>query len=129
MSLLLACLPPGTKAARENPFPRMLPNRRSTMKLTTITLGVLLATVAVPAFAQMGYGAPPPQAPQIPANQQQTEEKAPAIKISPGAQHALVELKKAVDANDTASIPEKVEAAKAVAKTKEDKYIIGQLQL
>ena len=42
---------------------------------------------------------------------------------------ALVELQDAVQKNDFANVPAKVAAAQAVATTKEDKYLIGRLQL
>jgi tetratricopeptide (TPR) repeat protein len=62
-----------------------------------------------------------------PAVAQQAE--APKIKISESAGPAIMELQKAVNANDVASIPAKLAAAQAKAKTKDDKYFIGQLQL
>ena len=52
-----------------------------------------------------------------------------AVKPSSKALKALVELQNAVNANDVANIPAKVAAAQAVATTKEDRYLIGQLQL
>ena len=42
---------------------------------------------------------------------------------------AIIDLQTAVNANDTANIPAKVAAAQAVAETKEDRYLIGQMQL
>ena len=53
----------------------------------------------------------------------------PAIKLSSKAGKAIIELQKAVKANDVASIPAKLAAAQAVAQTKDDKYAIGKLQL
>jgi tetratricopeptide (TPR) repeat protein len=94
-------------------------------------LGLLLAGSTAPALAQ--YGAPPPQPPQIPPPAQQSQsEEAPAQKgpsPSNGARKAIIELQTAVNANDTANIPTKLSAAQAVAKTKDDKYIVGQLAL
>ena len=66
-------------------------------------------------------------------NQKETSE-APAPKDgnahpSGKAVKAIVDLQKAVNASDTANIPAKLAAAQAAASTKDDHYIIGQLQL
>lgn len=93
------------------------------MKLTTAALGLGAMLFATPLAAQM------------PSRTGQDEKPAPAeskpgdVKPSSGALKALIELQKAVNANDVASIPAKVAAAQAVAKTKEDRYLVGQLQL
>ena len=85
------------------------------MKLiTTTALALVAAFASVPAAAQDKPAA------------QQTE---PKINPSKGAMKALVELQTAVQKNDFASVPAKVAAAQAVATTKEDKYLIGRLQL
>ena len=95
------------------------------MKLIVPALGILAA--AAPAAAQ--YNTPPAAAQQtVPQDQQQPAEE-PKIKASSGALRAIVDLQTAVNANDVASIPAKVAAAQAVARTKEDRYIIAQLQL
>ena len=105
------------------------------MKLTTTALAlVLTAAASGTAYAQYGMQAPPPQNPQTAAPaqaQQQGEQPAakPGVKPSAKAQKALVELQKAVDANDVANIPAKLAAAEAVASTKEDRYLIGQMRL
>jgi len=62
-----------------------------------------------------------------PATAQQAE--APKVKVSEAASPAIADLQKAVNANDVASIPAKLAAAQAKAKTKDDKYVVGQLQL
>ena len=102
------------------------------MKLITSTAIVLAAGLsASPAGAQM-YGSAPPQQPQQTAaqsNQSAEQAKGPQIKLSGKAQKAIVELQTAVKANDVANIPAKVQAAQAVAQTKDDRYAIGQLQL
>ncbi len=93
------------------------------MKFTVPALGIGLA-IAAPALAQMGASidpTPPPQA--------QSPAKPGDVKPSSAALKAIVELQTAVNANDVANIPAKVAAAQKVAKTKEDRYIIGQLQL
>ncbi len=51
------------------------------------------------------------------------------MKPSGAALKAIVDLQTAVNANDYANVPAKVAAAQAVAKTKEDRYIIAQLHL
>jgi tetratricopeptide (TPR) repeat protein len=83
--------------------------------------------MAAPAFAQEEvYTAPPKQqgakAPPAAAGAGQVKPSNQALK-------AIVELQTAVNGNDTANIPAKVAAAQAVATTKEDRYLIGQLQL
>ena len=50
------------------------------------------------------------------------------LDISKGAQKAIIELQNAVNANDTASIPAKLAAAQAVAKTNDDKFVIASNQ-
>lgn len=86
------------------------------MKLiTTTALALIAALSAAPAAAQGG---------SAPAQQQQ-----PKITPSKGAVKALSELQDAVNKNDYASVPAKVAAAEAVATTKEDHYLVGQLQL
>jgi tetratricopeptide (TPR) repeat protein len=86
------------------------------MKLiTTTALALVAALAAVPASAQTT---------NAPAQQAQ-----PKVTPSKGAMKALSELQDAVNKNDFASVPAKVAAAQAVATTKEDRYLIGQLQL
>jgi tetratricopeptide (TPR) repeat protein len=89
------------------------------MKLITTTALALVAVLsAAPAIAQnKGAQQQPAQAPQ------------PKISPSKGALKAIVDLQDAVNKNDYASVPAKVAAANAVATTKEDKYLVGQLQL
>jgi tetratricopeptide (TPR) repeat protein len=108
------------------------------MKLISSTaIALVIGLSATPAAAQMGqYGATAPQPPRTATTtngQAPTETTAaPAkggVKPSGKALKALIELQKAVDANDSANIPAKVAAAQAVATTKEDHYLVGQLQL
>lgn len=91
---------------------------------------------AAPAAAQYGGGygqsapPPPPTVPSIPNTMPQPQaSEQPSLKISKEAMKAIVELQKAVTANDFANVPAKAQAALAVAKTKEDRYAIAQLQL
>ncbi|MFL6752649.1 MAG: tetratricopeptide repeat protein [Sphingomicrobium sp.] len=100
------------------------------MKLITPTaLGLMLAGVAAPASAQYGQSRPTQT---VPAPQGETEAPAEAkgsIRPSAKAVKALQDLQKAVQANDRANIPAKLAAAQAVATTREDRFIIAQLQL
>jgi tetratricopeptide (TPR) repeat protein len=102
------------------------------MKLFTTTALALVALVSAPAAAQ-SYGSTAQQPSRLPPQQQNNEAKPaeaqPKITPSKGALKAIVELQDAVNKNDYASVPAKVAAANAVAKTKEDRYLIGQFQL
>jgi tetratricopeptide (TPR) repeat protein len=82
------------------------------MSTTMIAFGALV--LAAPAAAQQQQAAPAEQT---------------KAKISEKAGPAIMDLQKAVNANDVASIPAKLAAAQAKAQTKDDKYIIAQLQL
>jgi tetratricopeptide (TPR) repeat protein len=108
------------------------------MKLMITTAALALLAAAAPASAQYtssGSSASPQQMPtaqsqQAPAQQQSggglmTHQP----KLSSGAGKAIVDLQNAVNKNDTASIPAKLAAAKAAAKTGDDKYAIGILEL
>ena len=89
------------------------------MKLiTTTALALVAALAATPAVAQTK------PTPAQPAQQQE-----PKATPSKGALKALSELNDAVQRNDVANIPAKLAAAQAVATTKDDKYLIGRLQL
>jgi len=94
------------------------------MKFTLPALGIGLA-IAAPAYAQMGMSIDPTPKAAEPAKGQSKD----GLKPSSAALDAIVALQNAVNANDVANIPAKVAAAQKAAKTKEDRYIIGQLQL
>jgi tetratricopeptide (TPR) repeat protein len=101
------------------------------MKSITSTAIVLVASLsASPAGAQM-YGSAPPQQQQtaVQPAQNADQAKGPQLKLSGKAQKPIVDLQTAVKANDVANIPAKVQAAQAVASTKDDHYAIAQLQL
>ena len=51
------------------------------------------------------------------------------LDLSKEARKAIIELQTAVNANDTASIPAKLAAAQAVARTNDDKYVIAINQI
>ncbi len=98
--------------------------------MTRAVVALLAASAATPALAQ--YGQTPAQKATAPkASTQPAEQQQPANTIKPSnkALKALIELQTAVNANDTASIPAKLAAAQAVASTKEDRYLIAQMQL
>jgi tetratricopeptide (TPR) repeat protein len=105
------------------------------MKKTVLALGLMTASSALGA---QGYGqpapAPPAEAPQLDNRRPEkaAKEAAPAgrkINISKPAQKAVIDLQNTVNANDIANIPAKLAAAKAAAKTDEDRYYIGILEL
>lgn len=107
------------------------------MKSTFPMLAMLLMSAgATPALAQYG-SAPPPAPPRIPQStvQQQGDDGQQAkasdsgARPSKGALKAIVELQKAIQANDAAAYPAALAAAKAAASTNQDRYIIGRLQL
>lgn len=101
-----------------------------TISTRALLLALVIGSTAVtaPASAQYYQSAPPPSvtprasSPAAPAGQRKFD-------ISNGARKAIVELQTAVNANDVANFPAKLAAAQAVGKTKDDKYVIGQLQL
>lgn len=91
-------------------------------------IALAAATLAGPASAQYSTTAEA-GSPRAATNAQ--AQGPTLVKVSPSrqAQSAIAELQKAVLAKDSASIPGKVAAAQAVATTKEDRYLIAQLQL
>ena len=98
------------------------------MKLiTTTALALVAGAFAAPAAAQYGATAQQPQT--VPAPAATTQPAQPQIKPSSKALKALVDLQTAVNNKDYANVPAKVAAAQAVASTKEDRYLIGQMQL
>jgi tetratricopeptide (TPR) repeat protein len=102
------------------------------MKLITTTALALVAVVsAAPAAAQYGTTPQQPQSIPQPAPSQKAAPQAaqPQVKPSGKALKAIVDLQNTVNKNDLANVPAKVAAAQAVASTKEDRYLIGELQL
>jgi tetratricopeptide (TPR) repeat protein len=99
------------------------------MKLTTTKLGLLIASgglvLASPATAQDKAAAPQAQpgstAPAPAAQYQPT--------VSSSARKQIFALQEAVNAKEVAKIPALLAAAKEKAKTKDDLYVIAQLQL
>ena len=97
------------------------------MKLiTTTAIASIAAAAATPAAAQYGASAQQQTVPQAPA-----QPKAAQVQIKPSgkALKAIVDLQDTVKKNDFANVQAKVAAAQAVASTKEDRYLIGKLQL
>jgi tetratricopeptide (TPR) repeat protein len=101
--------------------------------ITTTALALVMALAATPAAAQYGSSAPQQQPQQLPprANQQEAAQPQAQPKIKPSAKalKAIIELQDAVNKNDVANVPAKVAAAQSVATTKEDRYLIGQLEI
>ena len=83
--------------------------------LTLLGLGLGLCLTVPPAAAQTGSTA----AAAAPRK----------LDLSKEARKALIELQAAVTANDVASIPLKVAAAQALAKTADDRYFIARQQI
>ncbi len=105
------------------------------MKFTTTALALALIATSGAAIAQRegNYGATAQQPRPMPTQEEQ-KPAAPSdagFKIKPSAKalKPIIDLQKAVNANDTANIPARLADANAAASTKEDKYIIAQLQL
>ena len=112
------------------------------MKFTTkICIAALATSAAFPVIAQripVGGSSTNTKAPDN-ARMQETGEQTSTttaatsttgrkLDISKGAQKAIVDLQTAVNANDTATIPAKLAAAQAVAKTNDDKFAIASNQ-
>ena len=100
------------------------------MKLTLTALALLLAGTSAPALAQYN-SVPPPSGTSQPQSSAPANAPAKSANIRPSdqAMKAMIELQDAVKAKDPAQIAQKVAAAQKVAKTKEDRYLIGQFQL
>ncbi len=108
------------------------------MKSTLTAAAVLLAgtaLLATPAVAQSNYGAQAaPQQSAAPAAEQAPAQNPNAIKthnpkISREASKTIQQLQKDVNDKNTAAIAADVAAANAAAKTNDDRYVIGILQL
>jgi tetratricopeptide (TPR) repeat protein len=99
------------------------------MKLTTTALGLLAGSMlaAAPALAQYGSASQPAPAQTVQSDAKSAPSAQP--KVSKDAAKALGELQKAVNAKDTANIPALVTAAQAKVKTKDDRFVLAQLQL
>ena len=101
---------------------------------TRAALIALTSTVATtPALAQYGQAAPPrPVIVEPKSDPAAAPAAAPApcqAGISKGARKALVELQTAVNAKDAANIPARIAAARAVAKSNDDRCFIAQMQV
>lgn len=105
------------------------------MTPTIKAVGALLAStlICTPALAQQNYGATSaaPQTTAQPAAQvdQSATIKTHMPKVSHDAGKAIQALQASVNAKNAAEIPAKLAAAQAVAKTNDDRYVIGLLQL
>lgn len=108
------------------------------MKLTSTAVALALASAALMSansVAAQDYGQPPspPSAaePQTPPTAAKPPEKAPGFTptVSNGARKQIAALQEAVKAKDAAKIAAALPAAREKAKTKDDHYVIAQLQL
>jgi len=97
------------------------------MKLTTTALCTVLALISVPAAAQLTRTQEEQNA--RPEPKQDSQSQAKGLSPSGKALKAIMDLQNTVNAGDFANVPAKVAAAQAVASTKEDRYLIGQLRL
>lgn len=89
--------------------------------MTAIGLAFAAGAIAVPSLASAQQAkAAAPAAAQAP--------EPPKISISRGASKAIGELQAAVKANDIANLSAKVAAAKAAAKTPDDRYAVAALE-
>jgi tetratricopeptide (TPR) repeat protein len=91
------------------------------MKLLITTAALGLLAVSAPASAQSTQPAPPQQSGGIITHKPKLSNEAAA--------KAIVDLQTAIQKNDTVSIPAKVAAAKAAAKTPDERYAIALLEV
>jgi tetratricopeptide (TPR) repeat protein len=105
--------------------------QETAMKLTPTALGLLAGMLAAsPALAQ--YNNPPPASNPEPPQQSDARQPKAASgqpKVSKEASKTLAALQTAVNAKDTANFPAAVAAAQAKVKTKDDRFVLAQLQL
>jgi tetratricopeptide (TPR) repeat protein len=97
------------------------------MKLTPIALGLVFGSAAAIAPAAAQYASPPPA--KAPAAAAEAAEAAKQPKVSKDAVKEIQALQTAVNAKDQAAVAAALPAAQAKAKTADDKYVVGQLQL
>ncbi len=103
------------------------------MKPTPTALALVLATstiaFAAPAAAQYTSSPPAPVTTAAPPANTDPAKNEKKFNISNQARKEIIALQAAVNAKDVATIPAKLAAAQAKAKTADDKYVIAQLQL
>ena len=101
-----------------------------TIKRRAIGAALVLGGFAsASALAQSGQTTQPQPQQGEAAQGEAAASQAAQIKLSKGANKAIMDLQAAVKANNFAEVPAKVAAANAVAKTADDRYAIAQLQL
>ncbi len=93
------------------------------MKLLITSAAIALLAVSAPAAAQ------PPQPAQPAAQPSQGGIVTHQPKLSGGSAKAIIDLQTAITKNDTAAVPALLTAAKAGAKTPDDRYAIAILEL
>lgn len=110
---------------------------------TKICLAALATTVAFPALAQrIPVGGSSTNTKPTENSREQITANTPTetttaatsstgrkLTVSPAAQKALLALQSAVNANDTATIPAKLAAAQAVAKSPDEKFFVATNQV
>lgn len=89
----------------------------------------IMTAIALVFAAGLATAAPAAAQQAQPAAQDSATLKTHSPKVTGAAGKALGDLQNAINKNDTASIPAKLAAAKAVASTPDDKYAVGILQL
>ena len=99
------------------------------MTFSTRTAALIALLTSAPAIAQMH--APPSRGGAHPSSKQEAPAASTPAgpKVSAAARPALVALQNAVNNGDASAIRAAAQAAQAVATTKEEKYLVGQLQL
>ena len=98
---------------------------------TKFLILALATVVAMPAAAQrLGTEKPKGSKPQLDETTvtSATSTTGRKLDISKGAQKAIIELQTAVNNKDVANIPAKLAAARAVAKTNDDKFAVASNQ-
>jgi tetratricopeptide (TPR) repeat protein len=101
-------------------------------RLLTASAIALIAAISTPAFAQ--YESSSRAGGQRPAPSEDEEQAKPkandnSIHPSKQAYKAIIDLQKAINANDTANIPAALAAAQAASQTNQDRYLVAQFQL
>ena len=96
------------------------------MKLAVTAWSLMVGTAIALAPAHAQYGSTPQ--PQQPTQPSATTQATTSVNVSKGAFKAISELEAAVKAKDLANIPARLAAAEAVARTKDDRYMVDLLR-
>ena len=101
----------------------------TSLKFAATFATATMAFVSIPAAAQYSAPVAAPQTVPVPETREQSAPTGKQLKLTPKAQKAIIDLQTAVKAKNGAAIPGLLAAAQAVAKTQDDRYAIGSLQL